>query len=111
MILFIICNTLTNYRKLFPYLFAAIIFYFYFSLRTNTIYIKNAILTIFISVIIWGLTEISCNYIQPYIFLLGHPLWHFCIGHGFYNLIQAIYFTTMDGYNIRYNRFYLLDIE
>jgi hypothetical protein len=111
-VLFIICNTLTNYRQIFPYIYASIMFYFYYSLRIKSIYINNAILTIVISVIIWGLTEISCNYIQYYILLLGHPLWHFCIGHGFYNLIQAIYFTTLKNYDIiKYNRFYLLDIE
>jgi hypothetical protein len=66
--------------------------------------------TIALSGIIWITTEVSCNWIHDPVFLVGHPLWHFFIGHGFYNLIQVVYFIKINEgtYHLRYNSMYLL---
>ena len=38
-------------------------------------------------------------------------MWHFFIGHGFYNLIQIIYFikTYDEKHILQYNKLYLLE--
>ena len=70
----------------------------------------NSLITIAVSGSVWITTELSCNYIKYHIFLLGHPLWHFIIGHGFYNLIQVVYFIKINDakYALNYNKMYLL---
>ena len=151
MMFFIICNTMSNYRNLFPYFFASIVFYLFYKIEKifDVLYLSNctsemkitrlpylvelrrrechegiqksynAMLTIIISCLIWVSTEISCNYIKLNILLIGHPMWHFFIGHGFYNLIQSIFYIKLNyskknigkKYLIEYNKLYLLDIK
>lgn len=118
----IINNTMSNFRKLFPTIFACVAGYLYYKifmlLRVINIQMEylvatktyNSILTIAVSGAIWVATEASCNYIQHPIFLIGHPMWHLFIGHGFYNLIQVVYFIKLNDMDrkLEYNRFYLL---
>ena len=126
MILFIISNSMANFRLIFPYLFLFTVSYLYYKtyllvkdlpnfLKPKVIYpITFSILTITLSGFIWWSTESLCNKLNKTIVLLGHPLWHFFVGHGFYNFIQVVYFIklhlyTTDTYNITFNRFYLLE--
>jgi len=122
MCLIIICNIMTNFRRLFPTIFGSVAGYLYFKIflllqlvNTNremiTIKIYNSLITIALSGSIWVFTELSCNYIKNPVFLLGHPMWHFFIGHGFYNLIQVVYFikTNEPNYTLKYNNLYLLE--
>ena len=69
-------------------------------------------LTIAASGSIWVITEVTCNYIKSHFFLLGHPMWHFFIGHGFYNLIQIVYFIKINdaNYTLNCNKIYLIYI-
>ena len=50
----------------------------------------KSISDICISGIIWLITEISCKYSNNKILLIGHPLWHFGVAYGTYNLIKSI---------------------
>ncbi len=122
MCLIIICNIMSNFRKLFPTVFGCVASYLYFKIfmllkmitvNKDLITIKtyNSLKTIALSGSIWIFTELSCNYIKHPIFLIGHPMWHFFIGHGFYNLIQVVYFikTNDTNYTLRYNQVYLLE--
>ena len=125
MIFLIIINIMTNYRKMFPTMFTIIAVYLYYKMYTLVkildiefkrqviTKIYNTLLTIVASGSIWTITEISCNHFTYHIFLLGHPLWHFFIGHGFYNLIQVVYYIKQNNaaLNLKYNRFYLLHFE
>lgn len=122
MTLITILNVMSNYRKWFPTVFACAAGYLYYKifmlLRLMSASAKHSVAskayyslaTIALSGIIWITTEVSCNSIHHPVFLVGHPLWHFFIGHGFYNLIQVVYFIKInDGtYHLRYNSMYLL---
>jgi hypothetical protein len=131
---FIIIDTMSNYRRVFPTLFASVAGYLYYriiaTLHLTNIHtqhqikqkIYNSLFTVLISGAVWVTTEISCNYVKHRLFLIGHPIWHFFVGHGFYNLIQAVYFMKLqtsisnssnssNNITIRYRKpFYLLDI-
>lgn len=126
MVLFIISNSMTNFRLIFPYLFGIFVIYLYYKtyllikdlpnfLKAKVMYPTTfSILTITLSGIIWGTTELLCNNLNRTLVLLGHPMWHFFVGHGFYNFIQVVYFIklhlyTTDTYNIAFNKFYLLE--
>ena len=126
MILFIICNTMINFRLLFPYFFTLISIYLFYEVNKllyfvekNIIYIYyNNIKIILLSALIWVITEIPCKYVNYKILLLGHPLWYLLIGYGFYNLLQIIYFIKLSClhnneiiYDLQYNRCYLLNIK
>jgi hypothetical protein len=124
-IFFIIFNSIPNNLKLFPTLFGFIGFYLYCKLILLIIIIRydfkqhilekiiHSIAIILFSAFIWILTENYC--INSYLFLLGHPLWHFFIGLGFYNLIQTIYFIDVftkypNLLNLEYNKYKILKI-
>ena len=125
MYLFMISNVMTNYRLIFPQVFTCVVVYLYYKIYClinilnlhfqsqikSKIY--NSLFTISISGIIWACTEITCKHVNYRILLLGHPMWHFFIGHGFYNLIQVVYFIKLhnENFRIRYNPFYLLQIR
>lgn len=148
MYIFMICNVMSNYRMIFPELFTCVVSFLYYKIYNlillldpsfqNQVKYKtyNSLLTIVISGIIWTFTEISCKYVNYHILLLGHPMWHFFIGHGFYNLIQIVYFIKLHNinndkiqndkiqnnkidndkkndtnYDIKYNNMYLLKIH
>jgi hypothetical protein len=129
MYFYIIINTMSNYRYYFPILFGLTVIYLFYKIFSilyllkilDNNYIKSnifnkviySLLTIGISCLIWVITENLCNYIKYNIFLIGHPLWHFFIGHGFYNLIQTIYYIKLNNqkYKINYNKLFLLNIN
>lgn len=122
MTLIAILNVMSNYRRWFPTIFACVAGYLYYKIfmllrlmnKCDSQRISRkaycSLATIAGSGIIWVTTEVSCNYIHHPLFLLGHPLWHFFIGHGFYNLIQVVYFIKNGDMacNLRYNSIYLL---
>jgi len=124
MYLFIISNVMSNFRLIFPQLFTCVVAYLYYKIYALIqlldtrfqLRIKNkafhSLLTIGTSGAIWAGTEISCKHINSPILLIGHPMWHFFIGHGFYNLIQIVFFikNNNDNYCINYNSMYLLTI-
>lgn len=149
--LFMVSNVMENYRLVFPQLFTCVVVYLFYKINhiiqlldqniqmqiKNKVY--NSFITVSVSGLIWTFTEISCKHVKYHIFLLGHPMWHFFIGHGFYNLIQAVYYIKLcsnvpkysksfeslielpleragclDGfrnYQIKYNRLFLLQIK
>ena len=121
---FLISNVMSNYRMIFPQLFTGVVTYLYYKIYLlvrildpvfQTIVmskVRNSCLIICASGAVWTFTEISCKYVDYYILLLGHPMWHFFIGHGFYNLIQVIYFIKLQNANLRlnYNSAFLLQI-
>lgn len=125
MYVFMISNVMSDYRLIFPELFTGVVVYLYYKIYKliqlldapfqsqikNKII--NSLLTIGTSGAIWASTEITCKYITNHILLLGHPMWHFFIGHGFYNLIQVVYFIKLhnENYKIKYNPIYLLQIQ
>ena len=137
MYIFMICNVMVNYRMIFPELFTGVVSFLYYKIYNLILLLEpsfqnqvkyktfNSLLTIVISGIIWTFTEISCKYVNYHILLLGHPMWHFFIGHGFYNLIQIVYFIKLHNINndtiqndkiqndkmITYNNIYLLKIH
>lgn len=124
MYVFMISNVMANYRMVFPQLFTCVVVGLYYKIyllitlldpyfQSHVLYKAcNSCLIITASGFIWAFTEISCTYVDYYILLLGHPMWHFFIGHGFYNLIQVIYFIKLHNLTLRlkYNSFYLLQI-
>jgi len=101
MIIYLVINVMEDQRLIFPYYFAgglltvlyniySLVNYYKTSLY-NTIYYIGVIIT---SAIIWGSTELNCGsnkYLYDKIYLIGHPMWHFMISYGFYNLIQIVY--------------------
>lgn len=117
-----IINVMSNYRRLFPTIFGCVAAYLYYKifvvLRLLNPEIKEKVLdkayysliTIAISGTVWVSTELTCNYVKSAILLIGHPMWHFFIGHGFYNLIQVVYFIKLNNtkYELKYNSLYLL---
>ena len=124
MYVFMISNVMSDYRLMFPELFTCVVVYLYYKIykliqlldisfqsqiKNKSI---NSLLTISISGAIWAGTEITCKHVNNHILLLGHPMWHFFIGHGFYNLIQIVYFIKLhdENYKIKYNPIYLLQI-
>ena len=126
MILFIICNTMNNFRLLFPFFFTLISIYLCYEVykllyfvEKNILYLYyNNIKIIIVSALIWLITELPCKYVNYKILLLGHPLWHLFVGYGFYNLLQIVYFIKLYClynneiiYDLQYNRFYLLNIK
>jgi hypothetical protein len=124
MVGFVICNTMTNYRRLFPIFFGLVMLYMYYKvyelynitsplmkkITINKMYFAQK--TVLISAIIWTTTEVLCTFIAHPIFLIGHPMWHFFIGHGFYNVIQIIYYVDKNNmnYNISYSYLYIIRI-
>jgi len=125
MVTIIITNVMTNFRQIFPGVFTGAVLYLYYKVfkllqimnpvtkHHVIIKAKNALITIAASGTIWVTTEISCNYVKYRIFLIGHPIWHFFIGHGFYNLIQIVYFIKQNNARTKltYNTVYLLQTE
>ena len=121
---FLISNVMSNYRMIFPQLFTSVVTFLYYKIyllvrSLDTVFqtivmskVRNSCLIICASGAVWTFTEISCKYVDYYILLLGHPMWHFFIGHGFYNLIQVIYFIKLQNANLRlnYNSAFLLQI-
>jgi len=119
MVFSLVGNTSITQRKWFPYYFAVALVYFsytfwvavskfanteYFTTfnddrihpSSNIIYLgKTCLCLLWMSVVIWAITELSCNYTHNYILLVGHPLWHFLIGYVFYNIIQIIYYINL----------------
>jgi len=108
MLLYLVINVMEDQRLIFPYYFAGgliivlininrlVNYYEKLNIQYHTIYYNsNYYIGIIIgSAITWGVTEISCKnyrFIYDKIYLLGHPMWHFMISYGFYNLIQIIY--------------------
>lgn len=126
MILFIICDTMSIFRLLFPIIFTLSSLYLCNDIYNIIILTKKDILYFFynnmkiviLSGLIWIITELPCKYINYKILLLGHPLWHLFIGYGFYNILQIIYYVKLQilyknriKYNLQYNKFYLLNIN
>ena len=122
---FMICDVMSDYRMVFPQLFTGVVVYMYYKIY-NLIQLLdqpfqslvkykalNSLLTVSISGVIWSFTEISCKYVNYHILLVGHPMWHFFIGHGFYNLIQVVYYIKLHNinYRLRYDSFYLLQMH
>jgi len=122
---FMICDVMSDYRMVFPQLFTGVVVYMYYKIY-NLIQLLdpsfqslvkykalNSLLTVSISGAIWSFTEISCKYVNYHILLVGHPMWHFFIGHGFYNLIQVVYYIKLHNinYRLRYDSFYLLQMH
>ena len=107
MLLYLVINVMEDQRLIFPYYFAfgllVVLYniyrlvYYYEKTNNNLLYSYNTIFFIKIivgSALIWGATEISCKHYRlrfTTIYLLGHPMWHFMISYGFYNLINIIY--------------------
>ncbi len=109
MLVYLVINVMEDQRLIFPYYFAGGLLLILYNIHRFVYYYENSSLNniiiisyntyyyiaiIIISAITWGLTEISCkNYRLPFnnLYLLGHPMWHFMISYGFYNLIQIIY--------------------
>ena len=124
MYIFMICNVMSNYRLIFPELFTCVVSFLYYKIYNLILLLDpsfqnivkqktyNSLLTIVISGVIWTFTEISCKYVKYHILLLGHPMWHFFIGHGFYNLIQVVYYikNNNENYYLKYNSMFLLTI-
>jgi hypothetical protein len=122
---FLISNVMSNYRMIFPQLFTGVVTYLYYKIYLLVRIldpffqsmvlskVRNSCLIICASGAVWTFTEISCKYVDYYILLLGHPMWHFFIGHGFYNLIQVIYYIKLHNANLRlnYNSAFLLQIS
>ena len=145
MFIFITINPITYYRKLFPLLFGCVLILFcykFINLINNfnkkfnkniSLYGKSQLAIILIAGIIWSFTEIICKYNNNLFLLIGHPLWHFFMAFGFYNIIQIISFISLyadyqhdlksrESYEtykyineqplqIYYNKFYLLTIN
>ena len=122
---FMICDVMSDYRMVFPQLFTGVVVYMYYKIY-NLIQLLdqpfqslvkykalNSLLTVSISGAIWSFTEISCKYVNYHILLIGHPMWHFFIGHGFYNLIQVVYYIKLHNinYRLKYDSFYLLQMH
>jgi hypothetical protein len=107
MLLYLIINVMEDQRLIFPYYFAGgllIVLYniyrlvYYYEKKNNILVYRNNtnyyIKIIIGSALIWGLTELSCKHYRirfTNLYLLGHPMWHFMISYGFYNLIEIIY--------------------
>jgi hypothetical protein len=108
MLLYLVINVMEDQRIIFPYYFACgllIVLYninrlssYYKRINNNNIkysYNTNYYSIIIIgSALVWGLTEVSCKHYRirfTHLYLLGHPMWHFMISYGFYNLINIIY--------------------
>ena len=121
---FLISNVMSNYRMIFPQLFTGVVTYLYYKIYLLVCIldpvlqsivmskVRNSCLIICASGAVWTFTEISCKYVDYHILLLGHPMWHFFIGHGFYNLIQVIFYIKLQNANLRlnYNSVFLLQI-
>jgi hypothetical protein len=122
MYLFIINNVMSDFRLIFPQTFTCVVVYLYYKIYSLIQIldariqsrIKNkalySLITIGTSGAIWAGTEISCKHINNPILLIGHPMWHFFIGHGFYNLIQVVFYikNNNNNYYLKYNSMFLL---
>jgi hypothetical protein len=104
MSLFLVLNSLEKYRLYFPTGFSFVVIYLYYKIykviqllsEEHKKQIMNKIVATTATVVgsagFWIVTENVCNRYHHDLLLLGHPLWHFFVGHGFYNLIQIMYF-------------------
>jgi len=137
MFYFITINPINYYRKLFPILFGSILILFsykFINLINNfdkkfnkniLLYGNQQLIIICIAGLIWSFTETICKYNNNLFLLLGHPLWHFFMAYGFYNIIQIIYYISLytsinyiqnyqtnilDIY-LYYNKLYILTIQ
>jgi hypothetical protein len=115
MILYLIIDTMTSQRLIFPLYFGSGLLYIiniilrlvnnFNIINSKILILKKTYLYIFIiisSAIIWTLTEFSCrkldiNNLKPlyHLYLFGHPMWHFMISYGFYNLIQIVLYIKL----------------
>lgn len=125
MYIFMIRNVMSEYRMIFPELFTCVVAGLYYKIYKLVNLLephfksqvaskaRNSCIIISTSGLIWALTEVSCNYVDYKILLLGHPMWHFFIGHGFYNMIHVIYFIKLHNSNLhlKYNSYCLLQIS
>jgi hypothetical protein len=105
MVLYLVIDVMEDQRLIFPYYFSFGLLSVLYNIHNYALYYKkinnfplkhvNYYSSIIIgSAVFWGATEITCkNYQITYKlpFLLGHPIWHYMISYGFYNLIQIIY--------------------
>lgn len=104
MITFTIFDVLPNEQHLFPYLYGSIFGINIYKLlrfrkeiedipETSTIRknIKYSIISIILSIVVWASTEITCKFVQSYIFLLGHPLWHILSCYGLFLILLVLY--------------------
>lgn len=132
MFIFMVINTMENYRKVFPYFFTTSVVSFYLLLRLTMNSFDKKYLggitkignqNVYIIVcggIVWYFTELVCNYYQNKFLLIGHPLWHLLISYSFYNIIQIVYFINCfsqiktllnrNDIHIGYNKFFLLEM-
>jgi hypothetical protein len=137
MFYFITINPINYYRKLFPIVFGCVLILFsykFINLINNfdkkfnkniLLYGNQQLIIICIAGLIWSFTETICKYNNNLFLLLGHPLWHFFMAYGFYNIIQIIYYISLytsinyiqnyqtnilDIY-LYYNKLYILTIQ
>jgi Ceramidase len=127
MSLFLVLNSLDKYRLYFPAEFSFVVIYLYCKIykviqllsEERKKQIMNKIVATTATVVgsagFWIVTENVCNRYHHDLLLLGHPLWHFFVGHGFYNLIQIMYFIECvqkcDNVNLQYGILYLIKIK
>jgi hypothetical protein len=137
MFYFISINPINYYRKLFPLLFGFVLILFSYKFinliktfdkkfnKNILLYGKQQLYIISSAGIIWFFTETICKYNNNLLLLFGHPLWHFFMAFGFYNIIQIIYYISLytqiiyiqncscDLLNIYlyYNKLYILNIK
>lgn len=104
MIIYLVINVMEDQRLIFPYYFSLGLLltlynihrygYYYKKINHIPLYSINYYISIIISsAVLWGITEISCDHYQitsSSLYLIGHPLWHFMISYGFYNLIKIL---------------------
>jgi hypothetical protein len=104
MIIYLVINVMEDQRLIFPYYFSVGLLLVLYNIHRYNIYHKEIngsyllhiyyyISIIITSAIFWGLTEISCKYYEinyKFLYLMGHPIWHFMISYGFYNLIRIL---------------------
>ena len=108
MIIYLVINVMEDQRLIFPYYFACGLIIVLYNIHRLVKYYKNMIdhsyntkyyiAVIITSAITWGSTEISCKnnrILYDKLYLIGHPIWHFMISYGFYNLIQIVHNVKM----------------
>lgn len=98
MVLFIVINSMENYRLYFPFFFGIYMVIFIINyimlilLYKKYIYPSiNIIVYILFGALFWIFTENICTIYKYYFFIFGHPLWHIIMAIGFNNIIQLIY--------------------
>lgn len=106
LMIFISClSIMESHRIIFPVYFSVMVFicaYIFYKLyRIEKEILKKEYdnvekfckLSIFISILsgfLWIATELSCDYINSTILLIGHPLWHICSSYACYCIIQIL---------------------